>query len=495
MSTRTDESAQLQSGSLSLKDVVAQSVGFNGPVFSVAALMALVVGASQTGRGSGIATPIVVVIVGIGMLAIYWLISRYAKRIHACGSLYDYVSDGFGQRAGFLAGWVYYLATTALWLATILAFGGFANGFLVSAFGWDVPWWVLSLAFLAVTAAVLFFGVRIATRAQLVLVLVSALVVFLFSLSVIFQGGSDGLSWTPLDPTSVSFSDLFYGFIYAILMYVGIESAANMAEETSDPKRSIPRAMMLALGLVGVYFLVCAYSQAVGFGGGTEDAGDWASAAGGFPLFALAGGEEFGAKWLGDLLQLMVSLDVAAVAIGVGNATSRGFFSMARDGRLPGVLGRVHPRHKTPVSAIGLLVGLSAVLIVLLAATDGLLSRATPDPNALLPQWFPVFSWLSAFGGLGITLVYLVVSLAAIRSLWEFENQALLTLAGVVGAVVSVGAIFGALYKAPSPLDVVPWVLLGFIVLGVVWIGVLSSRGVFTSDGPARMAAADAEVP
>lgn len=486
MSAHRDEPAQLRSGSLSFKEVIAQSVGFNGPVFSVAALMALVVGASQTGRGSGVATPIVVVIVGIGMLAIYWLISRYAKRIHACGALYDYVGDGFGQRAGFMAGWVYYLATTALWLATVLAFGGFANGFLVSAFGWDVAWWILSLAFLAVAAAVLVLGVRVATRAQLALVLVSALVVFVFSLSIIVQGGSDGLSWVPLDPTSVSVSDLFYGFIYAILMYVGIESAANMAEETAEPKKSIPRAMMLALTLVAVYFLVSAYSQAVGFG---LDAGAWASAAGGFPLFALAGGEEFGSKALGDALQLMVALDVAAVAIGVGNATARGLFSMSRDRRLPTPLSRVHARHATPVTAISLLVGLSAVLIILIAAADGILSRATPDPNALLPQWFPMFAWLAAFGGLGITLVYLVVSLAAIRGLWEFESHGLLTLAGIVGAAVSLGAIFGTIYKAPSPVNAVPWVMLGFIVLGVLWLGVLVSRGTFGRDGPTPVTA------
>jgi len=484
VSAQENGPAQLRSGSLSLKDVIAQSVGFNGPVFSVAALMALVVGFSQTGRGSGIATPSVLIIVGIGMLAVYWIISRYAKRIHACGALYDYVGDGFGQRAGFLAGWVYYGATTALWLATVLVFGAFANGFLLSVFGWDVRWWILSLAFLTGTTAVLVLGVRIATRVQLALVLVSALVVFGFSLSIILRGGSDGLSLLPLNPTAVSFGDLFYGFVYAVLMYVGIESAANLAEETAEPKKSIPRAMMLALGLVGVYFVVCAYSQAVGFG---LDAKAWASAGDGFPLFALAGGEPFGSKALGDLLQLMVTLDVAAVAIGVGNATSRGLFSMARDGRLPRPLARVHPRHATPVAAITLLVGLSAALIVLLATTDGLLSRATPDPAVLLPQWFPMFSWLSAFGGVGITAVYLVVSLAAVRGLWQLEHSGLLLLAGAVGAVVSIGAIFGAIYKAPSPLNVVPWAMLGFIAAGALWIGVLVLRGKFE---PSRATAA-----
>ena len=42
------------------------------------------------------------------MLALAWIISRYAKRIHAAGALYDYVGEGFGKPVGLFAGWVYY---------------------------------------------------------------------------------------------------------------------------------------------------------------------------------------------------------------------------------------------------------------------------------------------------------------------------------------------------------------------------------------------------
>src|SRR5688500_8519012 len=94
----------LAHGRLSLIGVLTQSLGFMGPVFSVAALLPLVVGLSATGRGAGVATPVAILIAGIGMCGVGWIIAQYAKRIHLCGSLYEYVSDSAGPRTGVIAG-------------------------------------------------------------------------------------------------------------------------------------------------------------------------------------------------------------------------------------------------------------------------------------------------------------------------------------------------------------------------------------------------------
>ncbi|MHB1931320.1 MAG: hypothetical protein ACYCUG_18165, partial [Acidimicrobiales bacterium] len=90
---------------LRLPDVVAQSVGFMGPVFSSAFVIPLIIGiGSATGQGGGLATPISVIIASIGIFGLGWVIAQYAKRIHAAGSLYDYVTEGLGERAGAAAG-------------------------------------------------------------------------------------------------------------------------------------------------------------------------------------------------------------------------------------------------------------------------------------------------------------------------------------------------------------------------------------------------------
>ena len=98
------------SGSLTLIDAVAQSVGVMGPVFSIAFLVPLLVGLNASGKGSGTAAPLSVLIAAVGVLGLGWIVAQYAKRIQAAGSLYDYVSDGLGRRAGAAAGLLYAVA-------------------------------------------------------------------------------------------------------------------------------------------------------------------------------------------------------------------------------------------------------------------------------------------------------------------------------------------------------------------------------------------------
>ena len=85
---------------LTFVDVIAQSFGFMGPVFGAILLLVTVVGANNAGKGAGLATPVAIIIAAIGMAAVGWIIAQFAKRIHAAGALYDYISAGFGEKVG-----------------------------------------------------------------------------------------------------------------------------------------------------------------------------------------------------------------------------------------------------------------------------------------------------------------------------------------------------------------------------------------------------------
>jgi amino acid transporter len=451
---------------VSMAGVLAQSVGFMGPVFSVATLLPLVVGLSATGRGAGVATPIAIVIAGLGMFGAGWVIAQYAKRIQLCGSLYEYICDAFGQRVGVIAGWGYYGAMLVLAAATFLILGGMTQDLLMTAFSIDVPWWPISLGFVAVVIAVVIVGVQISVRAQLALVLLSLGVVLLFSLYIIFKGGAGGhsLSMKPLNPLSVGGPDLLYGVLYGINMFIGFESAANLAEETDEPKRHIPRAVLWSLTIVGVYYLITAYAQAIGFG---LDGDAWKNSV--FPLQVLASGGEFGSTGFGNVMAVLIILDVIAVAIGVGVAATRGMVGMARAGRLPSAFATLHPRFGTPVVGAALVGAVSVVAILIVRIADGVFSRATAQPGVLAPQWAPMFGWMAGFAGTGLALMYLMVSAAGAWGLRNSVNRVKLIVAATAGIVISAGAIFGALYQAPSPLDTVPWALGIWTALGVIW--------------------------
>jgi amino acid transporter len=465
--------ASLGRARVSMTGVLAQSVGFMGPVFSVATLLPLVVGLSATGRGAGVATPLAIVIAGIGMFGAGWVIAQYAKRIHLCGSLYEYICDAFGPRVGIAAGWVYFGAMLVLAAATFLVLGGLTADFLQNAFSVHVAWWVPALVFVALVMATVVVGVQISVQAQLALVLISSAVVAAFSVYIIAKGGLGGhsLSARPFNPFAVAGLDLLYGVLYGINMFIGFESAANLAEETDDPKRHVPRAVLWSLTIVGLYFIITAYGQVVGFG---LDGEAWKNSV--FPLQALASGSEFGSTGFGNFMSALIILDIAAVAIGVGVAASRGMLSMARAGRLPKVLATVHPRFRTPVGAAGLIGAVAVGAILLVVATDVVFSRATGQPGVLQPQWAPMFAWMAGFAGTGLALMYLTVSIAGARGLWHEVSRVKLVVATAAGVVVSAGAVFGAVYKAGSPLNTVPWALGAWILAGTLWALAVMSR-------------------
>ena len=253
---------------LTLPDVIAQSVGFMGPVFSSAFVIPLVVGViSASGKGGGVASPLSVLIAAVGVFAIGAIVSRYAKEVHAAGSLYDYVTRGLGERTGTAAGWLYYAGVTVLMTGLLLLIGGYLESTIQAEFKVDpLPAWAWTLLVIALIAVVLYFGVRVSVRSQLVLALVSIIVVTIFFIVVIVKLGSAN-SLKPFNPSSAAdgWSGIIFGVLYGVLLFVGFETAANLAEETPKPDKHIPAAVMITAGIATVFFILAAYVEVAGF--------------------------------------------------------------------------------------------------------------------------------------------------------------------------------------------------------------------------------------
>ncbi len=471
--TQGAPSQELGGPKLRLIDVIAQSIGFIGPVFSAAFLLPSIAGLGFTGKGAGVGSPLAVIAATIGLLGVAWIVSCYARRIHAAGALYDYVTDGFGQRVGFLAGWVYYGGMTLLAIAIFPAFGGFLSLTLLGNHDVDVAWWIWALLAVVLVYGMTILGVQVSTRGQLVLALVSMTVIFGWVIYVIAKGGNGGNSATPFDPSAISFNDLFYGLLYACLIFTGFETAANLAEETENPRRSIPRAIMWSVAGVGVFYVTVMYALEIAFG---LDMAAFLNLDNFPPLYTAAADPAIGGDNFGEIVQWIVLIDILAVALGVANACSRGYFALARDRRLPSVLGGVHPRFGTPWIAAGLLGTISIVVVMVTEWTDGIVPGADSDPGV----WFRAFQFGATFGALGLVIVYLMIAVSGFLP-QRGENRVLLAIAATVGSAATLAAIWGTVYKAPPIywLDKVWWLTLVWIAAGVVVLLVLNSRGAF----------------
>jgi amino acid transporter len=466
---------------LTLVDAVAQSVGFMGPVFSIAFLVPLLVGLNASGKGAGTAAPLSVLIASIGVFGLGWIVSEYAKRIQAAGSLYDYVSDGLGGVIGAAAGFLYYVGILSLGAGLLVMISGTVHDILAGEFnvtplstlGWDV-------VLLIILAAVMYLGVALSTRAQLVLALISITVVLIFSIVVIAKVGGGNHVGKAISPGSSpdGLNGVLFGVLYGVLLFTGFETAANLGEETAHPKRDIPRAVLISVLAIAGFYLIGSYAQVAGY---HFDLGALAKNANSGPLFGLAGPGSaggYGAVAVRRLVELVVVLDMLAVLIGISVASSRGFFAMARDSRLPRPLARISGRG-TPLVASGVVLAVFVAVIVLTEAWHGLFALAQT------PHYLAMFTWGSTFGGFALSVIYLLVCVGAVRGLADHPKQWAVYLACALGILVSLAALFGSVYKVKAPLIYAPYACVGVFVVGLLLTMVFPGRARFvtTFDG------------
>ena len=465
---------------LTLIDAVAQSVGFMGPVFSVAFLVPLLVGLNASGKGAGAAAPLSAALAAIGVLGLGWIVAEYAKRIHSAGSLYDYVTDGLGGRVGAAAGFLYYLAIIGLGAGLVVMIGGTIADTLEAEFGNRLlpktAWMLLTLVLLGV---VMYLGVALSTRAQLTLALISITVVLIFSLTVIAKVGSGNQLGTAFSPSSSpqGLQGVLFGVLYGVLLFTGFETAANLGEETENPKRDIPRAVLASVLFVGGFYVITIYAQMAGYHFNLDALGKNAGA----PLFGLAGPAAdggFGSVFIRRLLELVVLLDMLALLIGIMVAGSRGLFAMGRDHRLPPVLGSVSSRQ-TPLVAGGVVMAVNLIVIALTTFWHGLFAMAG------LPHYVAMFSWLSTLGSFSLACIYLLMSIGALRGLADHPKRWAVVLASTVGILVTVAAIWGSVYQVAAPTIWAAWAGIGLLAVGFGLTYVFTGRAttVTTFDG------------
>ena len=222
-----------------------------------------------------------------------------------------------------------------------------------------------------------------------------------------------------------------------LLRFVGVRDAANLAEETPNPRREIPIAVMAAAGIAAVFYLLATYVEVAGFHYSLKAITSAAAA----PLFALgapahAGG--YGGTWIVRLLELVVLSDMLAVAIGCAVSASRGIFAMGRDRRLPAALAFASRRNGAPLGAATFVIAAAIVTLLINEFWTGLF--ALPDT----PHYFALFAWGSTFGGFALVVVYLLMSIGSLRSFATSSRRVSIIVTAVIGILVTAAAIFGS---------------------------------------------------
>ena len=444
------DAPRLAQGQLSTLDCVAQSLAV-GPVFSGALLGGILAGLSG---GVG---PFVIVLTVIGVLGLGRVVSEFAKRYSGTGTVYEFIARSLGQRAAVFAAGVYHLAAIALAGPGIAIIGGLlARDFFNAHMGIDWPWWVWALIVTVIIFEVNVVGVKISMKAQLALIAVSVLPFIILFFKVLFDGPNDN-SVDSFNPSNVAEGgSVFKGLLFAILMFVGFELSAALGEETKDPKKSIPRAVLTTIAITGAFYIMTQYTLAIG---------------GGLDFGPLAEVEL--SRFFGVWIELALLLDIIAVGIGFQLAAARGVFSMARDGVLPKSLSRTNAKQLPIAGSITVFaIAVVTTLIALVKYGTDIVDPAAPD-LFFNSDVFNGFLGTTVIGGMLICLVYVLVCLGALK-LFATKNP-LDLVAAVIGLATCAGGIAAQFIEGTKPAPSYEWgrtLGIALAVLVAIWAAV-----------------------
>ena len=465
------EMGRLQRDAIGLAPVLFQSITHMAPVAAVAFSIIFAV------TYAGGATPLAVILALIACLTVAISISQLERHLPSAGGLYTYAARGLHPAVGFFVAWGFMLAEPLVAPLLYLIFGNVISVFLTNHFG--TPAWLWAPFAAAAGIGVWFLvyrGVRISTEAGVILGAFEIVVFLALAITLIVSAGSNNtLSvFSPTTGNANGWGSVFAGMVYTVLAFIGFEAALPLAEETKDPRRTIPRAVILSCVLIGIFYLICYYGAMVYFGPNLA-----ADAKNGF--FTFNGGD----PWDGladkvwgpfSILVLLAIVNSAFANSNAGaNAASRVGFALGRVGILPRALAQVHPRFKTPYVAVHVQGALGIALAIVLGFALG---------GPLL-----AFFLLGTIATLVIVLIYILTNLSnlvffvrehrdELNPIWNVVVPILGTLIFIPVLLAAFGIDFGGLGIVPlgPPANAAPWVVLAWLLLGAVVFAYLSAR-------------------
>jgi amino acid transporter len=428
---------------LSLPEAVGLSLSIICPSVTAAFNITLVV------QATGQAAPLAFAIGTLAMALIALSFMAFTHRVAHAGSAYAYIAHTFGNRMGFMAG-----------CALLLAYLGFATGlnalvgsFIGAAFkglGIDIGrWWIgIGCASMALAWWLAYRDMRLAGR--LMLGLEAAVIVGIAGLciSILVQvhPGMDETAATFRPSASFNgWAGLGFGMVFSILCFAGFEGAATLGEETRNPRRNIPIALLGTVLGSGMFFVFVAYCEVIGFGpGGIKALGSSEA-----PLNDLA--LRYASPQLAIVLDLAAAASCFSSVLGGLAAAARLLFAMGRGGLSP-VLAGVHPIHGTPATAVSLAAVLLSLVFLAWAPFAGAGS---------------FYSYVSTIATLAVILVYVGVGGAEVVEAWR-ERRLLWSVACVFGPVLLLWVLYRNVYPVPEfPNNLWPYVAVGWVI--VAW--------------------------
>lgn len=445
---------------LRLWEALALSVGLMGPT--------LAMGLNGPGVAAtvGKAVPLVFVLglVGVGLVGYgFW---RLTQHFNHAGSVYALAGATIGPRAGFFGGFAL-LGTYLFFLTcTQAATAVFAHAFF-EALGIDNsgPW--IAVAVVAALGVTILNSRDTRVTARMLLIIEGFGILAMLVLAAVVVGGAalgsgggtasagtSGFDLSTFTSGGTTFGAIMAATVFAFLSWAGFEACASLGEETDNPRRNIPRALVGSVVLTGVLYVVVMFAETIGFG--TDQAGVDAFAGAESPLSTLS--ERYIGTWFALVVAFTAVASAFASSLSSSAAASRMLFALSRDGFGPKALSRVDPATGSPRTAlVAVVVSTLALDIIVWAAGVGA---------------FDAYYWFATLGVLCILVAYAVAGAGVIA--FTFSGRSAIPRWEAVLPTAGIAYLFFVFYKQSSgqdaPYSYFPWIAGAWCLLGVVVI-------------------------
>jgi amino acid transporter len=382
----------------------------------------------------------------VGLIGMFFTAMSYAAMSRAfplAGSVYTYAQRGLHEIAGFFSGWLilldYILVPSLLYLISAVALRPILPG---------VPGWIWLAVFISFNAAVNLLGIEFTARVNRYMLVMELATLGLFvvlGLIALYGGaGAGGLTLEPIyDPRVFSWSTVAGATSIAVLSFLGFDGISTLSEESRGQLTAVGRATVLSLLLVGALFMLQTWIA-------TDLARGMRFTSPETAFYEVA--QRAGGAWL-RLVTILATVIASAIAnaMAAQAAVSRILFAMARDGKLPAILAKVHPRYKTPY--------VSTLAVALVSLLVGIFFSGHVDDLAQIVN----------FGALtGFVLLHL-----SVISHYFIRRRSGDWLRHVVFPLTGLAIIVYVLYEMDRAAKILG---AGWIVIGVLYYGVLTLR-------------------
>jgi len=417
----------------------------------------------------GRAIPLAFAISFVAVLLLSYSFVKLSQHFNTAGSVFGFVGATLGARAGAVAGWCLLGGYLIFGAGSCYGAAVFFNSLLQNMGVTTVPQWVpfvVTLVLLAVATLGTVIPAKGGTNVMLIAEACTVALILIISIVVLAKitshsaPGGQHFTLSVFSPAhGTSSSSLFFGAVYGILAFIGFEGAATMGEEAREPRRAIPRAIFGTVLIAGVFYVVTAAVEVMGFGTGT----------GGLTRFhdssSLYGtlGASYISPWVGDVVTIGTMVSAFAGAIGCVVGASRLIYAMARaaqpEGAADGRLLRVSGRFGTPTGAIWA----GFIVMVISVVALGFVFR-----QPILSAW----SWTGFVGTLIVLAAYILATIGAGVMLWRTRTVPVWQVAIPVVTLLVLGyTIYRNLVPYPSgptfwlPITAAIWIVISLIVL------------------------------